>query len=1100
MPCSPLNGTDERRRAEGLSQGRNPLVTLGLAPSSPLRLCLTGAAPSAAAPVACAHGAGRPAIVMLARDLGTAERAAEETGHLLRLLAGEAPSLRAVGEPDAATATFEADCDLLAALAELRHGGAAPGRPLILACLPGALARETAGGDGGDELLVAKGDRVDLRRAAAQLASMGYSSESACERPGEFALRGGILDVYPVNAHQPMRVDTFGDLVESVRAYDPSTQRSESEVGRLVALALPGHGKGRGRLDRALPPRTLVIALGGAGDEPAAQDLLGAGHLDWLALEETDAAPAGLVAAPCPVGSAEDLAVGAGAAGEAERGHVLRAAASLGRDGRPTLLAVDTAASVERARAESGGIAGFAPRIEQARLGAGAVVAPGTLPGPLAGGLVLLTERELFARRSRTLASLPRRRSAQRSRVGQLLDFSELAEGDALVHATQGICLFRGIRPFEVEGRPQEFLSLEFADKAMLHLALRESHLLSRYVGLGRGAPRLSRLGGGGWEKARKAAESATLDLAAELLHTQAVRQSRPGAAHPRDADNPWMGEFERAFPHRETTDQARAIAEAKADMERPAAMDRLVCGDVGFGKTEVALRAAFKCVLGGRQVAVLAPTTVLAQQLHATFRERMARWPVTVELLSSFRSPAQRAATRRRAEEGRADIVVGTHALLADGIRFARLGLVIVDEEHRFGVRHKERLKLLRAEVDFLAMSATPIPRTLYLALVGARDLSVIETPPRERLPIRTVVRGYDERLVADAIRAELARGGQVFYLHNRVETIGEAAARVRALAPGARVAVGHGQMAAGELEAVMAEFVDGEADVLVCTTIIETGLDIPNCNTLILEGADRLGLAQLYQIRGRIGRFNRQAYAYLFLHRHGGLADRARERLAAVRQHNQLGAGFRIALRDLELRGAGHLLGAKQSGHIAGVGFELYCQMLRESVRRLKGGGPAVRAEVALDCMRHADTPMGAPADGGDGALVAALPAEWIPDTRLRLEAFRRIALAGTREEVAELRDELKDRFGRPPKEAAALLDLADLRCLASSRGVTRVATEGAVLRCHRATKGGGEEPVLQLGRFPRLTAREPLRKLAEIRAFLGRMPEIAACPPSS
>ena len=1039
--------------------------------------------------------------MFVARDLGTAERAAEETGHLLRLLAGETPCLRAVGEPDAATAAFEADCDLLAALAELAHGGHGPGKPLILACLPGALARETTGGGGGGELVVARGDRIDLRAAAERLLAMGYASEASCERPGEFALRGGILDVYPANAHQPLRIDSFGDRVESVRAFDPSTQRSEAEAERLVALALPGHGKGGERIDRALPEGALVVTLGGTEAEPALAGLLARRDLAWLALEETDQAEDGWESAPCPVGSAETLAVGAGGAGEAERAFVLRAAASLARDGRPALIAVDTEASVERARAESSGIAGFAPRVELARLGAGAVVPPGALPGPLARGLVLLTERELFARRSRTLASLPRRRSAQRSRVGQLLDFSELAEGDALVHAAQGVCLFRGIRTFEVEGRPQEFLSLEFAGKAMLHLALRESHLISRYVGLGRGAPRLSRLGGGGWEKARKAAESATLDLAAELLHTQALRQARPGLPHPPDGDNPWMGEFERAFPHRETPDQARAIAEAKSDMERPSPMDRLVCGDVGFGKTEVALRAAFKCVLGGRQVAVLAPTTVLAQQLHATFRERMARWPVSVELLSSFRTPAQRAATRRRAEEGRADIVVGTHALLAESVRFARLGLVVVDEEHRFGVRHKERLKRLRAEVDFLAMSATPIPRTLYLALVGARDLSVIETPPRERLPIRTVVRGYDERLVADALRAELARGGQVFYLHNRIDTIDEAASRVRALAPGARVAVGHGRMGAGELESVMAAFVEGEADILVCTTIIETGLDIPNCNTLILEGADRLGLAQLYQIRGRIGRFNRQAYAYLFLHRHGGLAERARERLAAVRQHNQLGAGFRIALRDLELRGAGHLLGARQSGHIAGVGFELYCQMLRESVRRLRGGAPAVRAEVALDCVRHADTPLGGEGeDDGEGALVAALPADWIPDTRLRLEAFRRVALAATREEVAALRDELRDRFGRPPREAAALLDLADLRCLASSRGVVRVETEGAVLRCHRVARGGGEEPLLQMGRFPRLTAREPLRKLSEIRGFLSRLPETAACPPSS
>lgn len=1061
-----------------------------------LRLCLTGSAPPAAAVAACAHGAGRAAIVCVAGDLGTAERMAEETGHLLRLLTGAEPTARSVSEPDAATAAFEADCDLLAALAELRHGGHDGRRPLLIAALPGALVRETAGGGEGEtELVVRRGDRVDLRKLAARLAAMGYSAEAACERPGEFALRGGILDVYPVNAHQPARLDCLGELVEAIRAYDPATQRGEGELDAVVAAALPGHGRASGSILDNLPAGSLVAAVAGAWDDPALAGHAALRNLDLLALEETDAAPAGWTARPCPVEPAEGLLIGSGSSPEAGRAHALRAAASLARDGRPALIAVDTAASVDRAREESAAIAGFAPRVGLARFAAGASVDPGELPGPLAAGLVLLTERELFARRSRALASLPRRRAAQRAAVGQSLDFAELAEGDALVHATQGICLFRGIRMFAVEGAPQEFLSLEFAEKAMLHLPLRESHLLSRYVGIGRALPRLSRLGGGGWERTRKAAEGATLDLAAELLRMQALRQSRPGIAHPADAEHAWMTEFERAFPHRETPDQARAIAETKADMERPSPMDRLVCGDVGFGKTEVALRAAFKCVLGGRQVAVLAPTTVLAQQLHATFSERMGRWPVTVELLSSFRTPRQRAATKRRAEEGKVDIVVGTHALLAADARFARLGLVVVDEEHRFGVRHKEQLKRLRAEVDVLAMSATPIPRTLYLALVGARDLSVIETPPRERLPIRTAVRAYDERLVRDALRSELARGGQVFYLHNRIETIEACAARVRELAPGARVAVGHGRMGAGELEAVMAGFVSGEADILVCTTIIETGLDIPNCNTLILEGADRLGLAQLYQIRGRVGRFNRQAYAYLFLHRHGQLAERARERLAAVRQHNQLGAGFRIAMRDLELRGAGSLLGARQSGHIAGVGFELYCQLLRESVQRLKGGGRArVRAEVSLDCVRHADTPLGPSAEapeGGSGALTAALPASWIPETRLRLEAFRRVALAGSAGEVGEIRAELRDRFGRLPPEAAALLDLAELRCLAEAKGVTRVAAEGPVLRCHRLGAAGAEEPLLQMGRFPRLTARDPLRKLAEIRAFLARLP---------
>lgn len=1034
-------------------------------------------------------------LVCLATNLGAAETLAEETGHLLRILGSAEPMARAVSEADAAVDDFEAECDLLGVLAELRHGSHDGARPLLIACAPSALLRAApaAAELAAREVRVKAGDTVDLRALASRLAAMGYAAESICERPGEFALRGGILDIYPLNATEPSRIDCFGDTVETVRRFDPATQRSEGDNHVLTVVGTTPAGAPSGRLLDHLPPDTLLVATGGTATDVALAAAIARG-VAVLALEETDITPEGFVAGACPIGSAEDLMVGAGAADPAEsRASTLRAAAARARDGRPVLLAIDTEGSAERTRTEASSIRGFQVEVSIARLSAGALVEPGQLPGPLARGLVLLTERELFARRRRALATLPRRRIAQRSQVGHLLDFSELAEGDALVHATQGVCLFRGIRTFPTDAGPQEFMSLEFADKAMLHLALRESHLLSRYVGMGRMAPRLSKLGGGGWERTRKAAEKATLDLAAELLSLQAARVSRPGIAHPRDEENPWMGEFERSFPHRETPDQAKAIGEAKADLERPSPMDRLVCGDVGFGKTEVALRAAFKCLLGGRQVAVLAPTTVLAQQLHETFRERLARWPVSVELLSSYRTPRQREATRERAKAGTVDVVVGTHALLADGTAFARLGLVIVDEEHRFGVRHKERLKRLRTEVDVLAMSATPIPRTLYLALVGARDLSVIETPPRERLPIRTLVRSYDENLVRDAIRAELARGGQVFYLHNRVETIEAAAARVRALVPDARISVGHGQMGAGELEGVMSDFVAGNHDVLVCTTIIETGLDIPNCNTLILEGADRLGLAQLYQIRGRVGRFNRQAYAYLFLHRHGQMADRARQRLAAVRQHNQLGAGFRIAMRDLELRGAGNLLGSEQSGHIAGVGFELYCQLLRQSIARLRGGAASgVRAEIHLDFIQHADTPLGAePEDAEAGVLTAALPAAWIPETRLRIEAFRRVALAPDSAAVKTLREDLRDRFGRIPPEADALLRLAELRCLAESRGLCRVETEGNVLRCVRVRRDGSEEPITVFGRFPRLTAKDPLRKLTEVKGHLTRLP---------
>jgi transcription-repair coupling factor (superfamily II helicase) len=1071
------------------------------------RRALTGVPAHAQAAVTCSEAADRGVIVLVASNLGAAETLAEETAQLLTLLNDAQPSARTLTEADAAVTTFEADCDLLGALAALRHGNHDARRPLLIACTPAALVRpapapaEVARA----ELVVRKGDRLELRELARRLAEdFGYDHEALCEQPGEFALRGGILDVYPLNAQMPVRLDLFGDVVESLRPFDPATQRGEGEVEGVVICAPRDDDAAAPTLPfcRHLPPDALLVVVDHCQEDPL-YAAVRANAAAELVLEETDEAPAGYAGEALECAPAESLLIGIASDAAEARPALLRSAAALAKDGRPCLLAGDTEGSVERLRADvaEAAIRGFAPRICAGRFGGGLVLPPGRLPGRLRDGLILLTERELFGRRKRPLASLPRRRTAVRAALGRALDFGELAEGEALVHATQGICLFRGIRAHEHQGRTEDFIGLEFAEGSRLHLPVRESHLLSRYVGLGRAQPKLSKLGGGGWERSRKAAEKATADLAAQLLAMQAERSAKPGIAHPRDADHPWMGEFERSFPHRETPDQARAIADVKADLERAAPMDRLISGDVGFGKTEVALRAAFKCVLGGRQVAILAPTTVLAQQHFASFRERLARWPVSVELLSGFRTAKQKAAVRARAAAGTVDVVVGTHALLSDGTTFARLGLVIIDEEHRFGVRHKERLKRLRTEVDVLAMSATPIPRTLYLALVGARDLSVIESPPRERLPIRTVVRGYDEGLVRDAVKAELARGGQVFYLHNRVETIRGVAARLAALVPKARIVVGHGQMAAGELEEVMAAFVAGEHDVLVCTTIIETGLDIPNCNTLIIEGADRFGLAQLYQLRGRVGRFNRQAYAYLFLHRHAALVGTAGRRLTAIRQYNQLGAGFRIALRDLELRGAGNILGAAQSGHVANVGFDLYCQLLRRSVAKLRGdaGATVERCEVQLDFVDHTQAVLGVEAErGGDGdaaLLTATLPADWIPETRLRLEAFRRIALALDGAELAELRASLRDRYGRLPPEAEAMLGLAEIRCLAEARNVVAVTTEGNVLRCLAAAPGRAPEPILVGNRFPRLTVREPLRKLKEIRGFLSRLPAPAA-----
>ncbi|MGH8019125.1 MAG: transcription-repair coupling factor, partial [Opitutaceae bacterium] len=725
-----------------------------------------------------------------------------------------------------------------------------------------------------------------------------------------------------------------------------------------------------------------------------------------------------------------------------------------------------------------------------------------------AAGLVVVSETEIFGCRRRRR---PRGRSkalVNQSQVDQLLDFSELVEGEFVVHLQHGIAIYRGAIQLEMRGEMREVLTLEFDEGVLLHVPLQESHLVSRYVGLTKTRPQLGRIGSGRWEKARAAAERATLDYAARLLEVQARREHNPGFAF--QADGEWDREFEATFPYRETPDQLRAIREVKADMEKVEPMDRLVCGDVGFGKTEVALRAAFKAVMSGKQAAILAPTTVLAQQHFNTFRERMSGFPVVVEMVSRFRTRKEQTRILAALAEGRVDVLIGTHRLVQADVKFRDIGLVVVDEEQRFGVKHKEVFKDWRTNVDVLSMSATPIPRTLYLALTGARQLSVIETPPAERRPIQTAVKAYDEKLVVDVIRRELRRGGQVFYLHNRVQTIDLVAGRLRELMPDVRFGVGHGQMVEKDLERVMIEFVDGRFQVLVCTTIIESGLDIPNCNTIIIEGADRFGLSQLYQLRGRVGRFKHQAYAYLLLHRHGRLLDLARKRLNAIRQHNQLGAGFRIAMRDLELRGAGNLLGAEQSGHIVGVGFELYCQLLRQSISRLKGepAASAVRATVKLDFARQgemresvSDLGVSRRADGftalkdeekSEGEIPpieARIPAGYVPELALRVDVYRRLAMAGSVKEVRELMTGLEDRFGKPPAETRALALLTEIRCLAEQKRILSVETEGNRLKLRRVS--ANRDDFVMLGaRFPRLTARTPMARLREIHAFLNNL----------
>jgi transcription-repair coupling factor (superfamily II helicase) len=718
-----------------------------------------------------------------------------------------------------------------------------------------------------------------------------------------------------------------------------------------------------------------------------------------------------------------------------------------------------------------------------------------------AANLVVLSAAELFGRSAIHARRHLRRAERHRAQI----DFSELNEGDLVVHLEHGIGRFLGlekigrarppgaagldaadgpaVRPYPKE--EQEVLALEFADEAKLYVPLEQAYLVSRYVGAGKKSPPLSSLGDGRWAKAKVKAAASIFDYAGKMLAIQAERQMHPG--HAFGPDTKWQAEFERSFPFRETPDQMRAIVDTKIDMERPRPMDRLICGDVGFGKTEVAVRAAFKAVMDGRQVAVLAPTTVLAQQHFEVFRQRMLDYPVRIEMLSRFRSHSEQKKVLQLLREGGVDIVIGTHRLISGDLVFKDLGLVVIDEEQRFGVLHKEKFKELFKLVDVLTLSATPIPRTLYLSLVGVKDMSTIETPPLNRLPVETVVSAYDERIIRAAIEREVERQGQVFFLHNRVRTIERVRDRITELCPQSRVEIGHGQMDADELEAVMARFINGKIDVLVCTTIIESGLDIPNANTIIIDRADQFGLADLYQLRGRVGRAEHKAYAYLLLPREMMTIGAARKRISAIKQYSSLGAGFRIAMRDLEIRGAGSILGTAQSGHIVAVGFDLYCQLLKQAVAQIKGDKPRLRLEVDLrldfvatneaEFVREITIPEGE-TDSFPYKLPAFVPVSYIGDPALRIRAYRDVAEITSPEQLDGLQRDWRDRFGAFPSAVNYLFALVQIKLAAAQSGVSRVEVRERKLML---TRRG--DFILVAGKFPRLVAPKLEQRLAEI-----------------
>ena len=1004
----------------------------------------------------------------------------------------------------------------LVALAGSAEGAAAP----VLVANVTALLQKTLPVDELKKRIrtLRRGESLNPLDLIEWLEDQSYEAEAQVTDKGHVAMRGGIVDVWPLASPWPVRLEFFGNELESLRYFDPVTQVSREEVPQITIA--PGGEIGLLKKEKGLTAaslleylqsetifllcepdllddqarryqeqvgaddpllltweqfqqemsrRGLTTILAGALDQPILEDVI----VDLVRLEKEATLDFQSLEVFRPMGEhrPEPHIV------EAQRQEFFQQLHRWLRQDYAVFLFCNNEGERQRFQEIWRGYGlGETGRL-QLRLGA---LSRGFLCET--AKLAVVTDAEIFGRYK---VQRPRRlKSPHAASSRSLLDinFAELEEGDYVVHLQHGIGRYLGLKPMpEIGGAPgEECMVIEYAasdfdqQKPKLFVPLSQAHLVGKYIGAGRGRPPLNTLTGKRWAKTKAQTERAVRDIAAEMLAIQAARSAQQGHAFP--ADTTWQQEFESSFLYEETPDQARAIVATKNDMEAAKPMDRLICGDVGYGKTEVAIRAAFKAALGGKQAAVLVPTTVLAQQHFNTFRERMADYPVRIEMLSRFRSRRDLAQVVRDLAAGSVDIVIGTHRLLQRDIVFKDLGLVVIDEEQRFGVLHKERFKQLRTLVDVLTLTATPIPRTLYLALAGARDMSTIETPPQDRLPVQTIVAPYDERLIRDAIRRELNRGGQVFYLHNRVLDIEAAAQRLRQLVPDARVAVGHGQMHSDQLEEVMASFVNGESDVLLSTTIIESGLDIPNANTIIIDRADRFGLSDLYQLRGRVGRYKHQAYAYLLLPRHAGLLTDARKRLTAIKQYSSLGSGFKIAMRDLEIRGAGNLLGAEQSGHITAVGFELYCRLLKKSVGHLKGetARAEVEVEVRLDFLATHQQEAG-----------ACLPASYITEPQQRIEMYRKLAQAGNVQALGDLKKEWRDRFGPLPEAAELALKVADLKIVAAAKGLTMIEVKEDKLMLRRY-----DEYVMAKGKFPRLREKSAAARLKEIKKHILAM----------
>ena len=1046
----------------------------------------------------------RPLLLAVAR-----ESDAEATAEQLRAWAGAA----AVHYPARGTLPYTRDAtdaevvrrriDVLSRLARAGFGADGAPPPLVVASAAAIAEHTLSVADlGRGPGAIAVGDRLQLDEFALALVASGYVPQPIVEAHGQFARRGGLVDVWPLRAELPLRLEFFGPELESLRTFDAESQRTverieEAAVGpatewfpdrdSLVPLAehlseattdesiaernslergeLPSpplYGPLAARstlLDHLRDDHIVVVdeseAIDAALDE--LDELAAARHAEMVAQgefgrdtpfgHERQAAVKTALEARTRYFALARWATGnePGAlrlpfvAADAYAGRLSAAASDAARElvrGDRVVVVTQQAQRYREVLAEHSLDVSVVEALPSAPQGGRLALVQGALPAgwkvATADGIVSLqTDRELFGfvKKRRTL----RRRSSHRAQF-----LADVQPGDFVVHADHGVARFGGIVRRPVADQERDYLELRYAGGDRLYVPVDQVDRVSRYVGPSERPPRLTRLGTQEWSRARARVREAVSIVAADLVRLYAARQMLTG--HAFSPDQEWQREMEAAFPYEETEDQRAVIAAVKADMESPRPMDRVICGDVGFGKTEVAVRVAFKAMLDGFQVAVLVPTTVLAQQHERTFRERLAAFPVRIEVLSRFRSDADARAVLAVMRRGDVDIVIGTHRLLQDGVEFKNLGLVIIDEEQRFGVAHKERLKRMRLEVDVLTLSATPIPRTLHMALGGIRDMSTMETAPEGRQPVQTYVAEWDESMVRDALLQEIERGGQVYAVHNRVHSIEEYADRLRRLVPEARIVVGHGQMPENLLKRVMERFADGEYDVLVCTTIIESGIDIPNVNTLVIDQADKLGLAQLYQLRGRVGRGTHQAIAYLLHARDRVLSEEAQQRLSTIFEANELGSGLQVALRDLEIRGAGNLLGAEQSGQIATVGFDLYTQMLAEAVESLKAahdGRDPQRAEPAA-ASKQSRIAIDLP-------VAAFIPEQYISEIEARLALYQRVAGLTSRAETQTLRAEVEDRFGALPEPLDSLLAVVDLRIAARAADVASVRLDG-------------------------------------------------------